>query len=331
MTPPASATPYTIGSITSRDGTTIGYRQFGEGPGIIAIHGGMQAAQNFTKLAEALSDAFTVYVPDRRGRGPSGPPGDHYSIRSECEDIEVLLALTRSHNVFGLSSGALIALQAALTLPAIRKVAVYEPPLSVNHSTPIDWLARYDGEIAQGRLGSAMVTAIRGTETAPAVLRWTPRFLLDPLLDAATRIAAAKPGASSEVPPTRHRRALYALLWPVRRASGRNDRDGVGVARADDVPLRALVPTMHYDVQLVIETEGALETFRAIPGDVLLMGGSRSPAYLKASLRALGNVLPAARHVEFRGLDHVAADNTGNPQRVAEELRRFFSAPTARK
>jgi hypothetical protein len=44
------------GSVTSRDSTTIGYRQFGEGPGIIVVHGGVQAAHNFTKLAEALSD-----------------------------------------------------------------------------------------------------------------------------------------------------------------------------------------------------------------------------------------------------------------------------------
>jgi pimeloyl-ACP methyl ester carboxylesterase len=78
-----SARPYTLGSVVSRDGTTIGYRQFGSGPGIIAVHGGAQAAQNFTKLASALSDAFTVYVPDRRGRGRSGPPGDQYSLRAE--------------------------------------------------------------------------------------------------------------------------------------------------------------------------------------------------------------------------------------------------------
>jgi pimeloyl-ACP methyl ester carboxylesterase len=152
MTSPASATPYTNGAITSRDGT-VGDRQFGHGPGIIAIQGGMQAAQNFTKLAEALSDLFTAYVPDRRGRGSSGPPGDHYSIRSECEDIAALLSLTGSHNVFGLRASALIALQAALTLPTIRKAAIFGPPLLVNHSTPIDWLARYDQEIAEGRLG----------------------------------------------------------------------------------------------------------------------------------------------------------------------------------
>ena len=41
----------------------------GQRPGIIAVHGGgMQAAQNLMKLAHALADSFTVYLPDRRGR-----------------------------------------------------------------------------------------------------------------------------------------------------------------------------------------------------------------------------------------------------------------------
>src|ERR1035441_5946831 len=84
-------------------------------------------------------------------------------------DIDALAQPTGARSLFGLSSGALIALQAALVLPPIRRVAVYEPPLSVNHSTPTGWVARYDREVTQGRLGSAAVTAIKGTQTAPLV------------------------------------------------------------------------------------------------------------------------------------------------------------------
>ncbi|MBB6670387.1 alpha/beta fold hydrolase [Cohnella nanjingensis] len=78
---------YTTGFATSKDGTTIGYRQLGQGPGLVIVHGSMQAAQNFMGLAAALSNEFTVYIPDRRGRGLSGPMGEHYSIQKECEDI----------------------------------------------------------------------------------------------------------------------------------------------------------------------------------------------------------------------------------------------------
>src|SRR5262249_53552618 len=104
----------------------IGYRQLGQGPGLILIHGGMQASQNFMKLARALGDQFTVYVPDRRGRGLSGSFGDGYGLERECEDLQALLSETGTHYVFGLSSGALIAMHAALALSAIRKVALYQ-------------------------------------------------------------------------------------------------------------------------------------------------------------------------------------------------------------
>jgi pimeloyl-ACP methyl ester carboxylesterase len=69
---------YTTGSVTSKDGTIIGYRQLGSGPGIILVHGAVSSSQLFMKLGAALSDAFTVYIPDRRSRGLSGLFGDNY-------------------------------------------------------------------------------------------------------------------------------------------------------------------------------------------------------------------------------------------------------------
>jgi len=35
--------PYTKGSVTSKDGTIIGYRQMDSGPDIIILHGGLNA------------------------------------------------------------------------------------------------------------------------------------------------------------------------------------------------------------------------------------------------------------------------------------------------
>src|SRR6266568_8936499 len=62
---------YTTSSVTSQDGTTIGYRQLGHGPAIVLVQGAMGSAHNFMQLAGMLTDAFTVYIPDRRGRGLS--------------------------------------------------------------------------------------------------------------------------------------------------------------------------------------------------------------------------------------------------------------------
>ena len=122
---------------------------------MLLLHGGIQASQNYMRLAAAFSDAFTVYVPDQRGRGLSGPPGEQYSMTKECEDVDALLTKTGAHFVFGHSAGGLIALQAALTLPSIRKVAVYEPPLSLHGSVPTSWVPRYERELVKGKLASA--------------------------------------------------------------------------------------------------------------------------------------------------------------------------------
>lgn len=92
----ASAIPYTTGSVTSA-GTTIGYRQVGSGPGLLLLHGGMQASQHYMRLAAALANSFTVYLPDRRGRGLSGSPGEQHSLAQECEDVAVLLDKTDAH------------------------------------------------------------------------------------------------------------------------------------------------------------------------------------------------------------------------------------------
>lgn len=47
---------YTKGFVTSKDGTTIGYRQMGIGPGLILLHGGISSSQYLMKLGNALAD-----------------------------------------------------------------------------------------------------------------------------------------------------------------------------------------------------------------------------------------------------------------------------------
>ena len=280
---------YTTGSVVSKDGSTIGYRRLGHGPAVVLVHGGMQAAQNFMTLGAELADAFTVVIPDRRGRGLSGPHPENYHIEKECEDIEALLCGTGAHNVFGLSSGALVSLWAARTVPGILKLAIYEPPLPVANTDLVAWLPRFDREISHGKLAAAMVTGIRGTKTSPVFGR-VPRFILTPLLNRAIQ------------------------------ADARKLKDG-------DVALKEIIPTLHFDAKAVRDSQGALDSFKDVRAEVLLLGGSKSPAYLKAALDALEKSLPHVRRVEFPGLDHLAPDNGGKPQFVARELRRFFSKP----
>jgi len=281
---------YITGSVTSQDGTIIGYRQYGHGPGVLLLHGTASSGYNHRQLAEALADAFTVYVPDRRTLGLSGPYSKDYSIQKEVEDLDALLTKTGAHHVFGVSSGGIICLKAALTLPAIHKAAIYEPPLFIN-GVPTSVLTRFDKEMAHGKVAAALITGMKGAQMGPPIFNIMPRRLLELLTNMAMK---------SE------------------------DKKGSG----GYVPMRALAPAMHYDFQLVVEMSDKLENFRAMRAEVLLLGGSKSPAYLKVALEALEKVLPHVTRVEFPGLGHAASWNTdrgGQPEPVAQELRRFFA------
>jgi len=277
---------YTKFSVRSADGTSIGYRQLGHGPAVILIHGGMQASQDFMKLATELSGQFTIYVPDRRGRGLSGPFGDNYSVTKECEDVAALVEKTGAQNIFGLSSGAIIALRASLTIPRLRRVALYEPPLSVNGSTPVWWLPRYEREIAQGKINQALVSVFKGTPVGPTFFVRAPRFILGPVLALATRFVDNPEG--------------------------------------DDVAIKALVPTQHYDMIIIQETADSIQDYKSVSADVLLLGGSKSPSFLTTSIDALEHVLPSVQRKTLAGFDHLSAANDGKPEVVAKELQRFF-------
>ena len=278
---------YTVGSHASADGTMIGYRQIGSGPGLLLLPGGYLSAQHYMLMATALADAFTVYVMERRGRGLSGPQGDHYCMARECEDVAALLTQTDTHFVFGHSSGALIALQAALTLPTIHKAAIYEPPLSQHGSISTSWIPRFDREIAQGRPVSALITFIKGDK-----LSRIPRWLLLPL-----------------------------LTWYVHK-----EKQTLG---PNDASMESLIPTQRFDGLLVKEMDGSLATFAEMRADVLLLGGAKSPAFLRDILDALDHTLPHVRRIEYPDLDHSAPNQAGarlkGPERIAGDLRAFFS------
>src|SRR4029450_7502031 len=152
------------GSVVSADGTSIGYRRWGQGPSVILLHGGVNPSQHMMKLGLALADPFTVYLPDRRGRGMSGAFGATYGIQREDEDLAALVKYTGADRVFGPANGGLLALHGALGLVQVRRVAAYEPLLL--------WGGRDDAAIRRtfttmqqmirgGRLGEAIVFSIQ--------------------------------------------------------------------------------------------------------------------------------------------------------------------------
>ena len=283
------------GQVISRDGTRIGYYRLGHGPGLVLLHGSMESARSHTQLAQALADAFTVYLPDRRGRGLSGPYASDYSVRQEVDDLDALLTETGAHNVFGVSASGLVALEAARTLPAVHKIAVYEPALLTSKQRN-DWLVRFDKEMAEGDVAAAMVTSMKGLQLAPPIVNIMPTRLL---------VAATNLALKSE------------------------DKKAV----PGEITMRMLAPTLHYEGALIAEMTGAVERFRSVRADVLLLGGSKGLRLFQPGLDTLERVLPHARRVVFPGLDHGASADVssrnrgGKPDVVAAELRRFFAQP----
>lgn len=101
-------------------------------------------------------------------------------------------------------------------------------------------MSRFDREIAEGKLAGAMVTLLKdfGAVFLPGSLQ--PALALAP---------------------------RSVLVWLFRQYLRRGAENVIG----DDVPLQELIRTLYYDDQLVIKMQGTLESFKAVPTDVLLL------------------------------------------------------------
>jgi pimeloyl-ACP methyl ester carboxylesterase len=144
--------------VTSRDGTTIAFDRLGDGPPVVLVCGGSTDRTANAGLAAELATDFTVYNYDRRGRGDSGdtPP---YAVQREVEDIAAVIeAAGGSANLYGTSSGAALAMEAAASGLPVVKLAMWEPPYSVGGrpDLPTDTASIYRELVAAGRRGDAV-------------------------------------------------------------------------------------------------------------------------------------------------------------------------------
>ncbi|MCA1296471.1 alpha/beta hydrolase [Paenibacillus sp. alder61] len=119
--------------VISKDGIQIAYDKQGKGPALILVASAAADHRDAGQLAERLGEHFTVYNYDRRGRGASTDAAS-YTVEREVEDIQALIAESGgSALLFGSSSGAVLALEAASRLKeGIDGVCLYEPPFIVD-------------------------------------------------------------------------------------------------------------------------------------------------------------------------------------------------------
>ncbi|MBV4359217.1 alpha/beta fold hydrolase [Pinibacter aurantiacus] len=282
-----STISYTKDFVISKDGTKIGYRQLGNGPGLILVHGGMMAAQNLMQLGALLADQFTVYIPDRQGRGQS-QRHNNFGLVAEGEDIQALVNKTKAENVYGLSAGAVVTLQTSIIEKGIKKICLHEPPILVDE-TRTDWITKYKESMNKKNYGKAFMSIVNGTDDPSSLFNILPTFLIAPLMNIAIKSEAKKKKENS-----------------------------------DDVPLKPLIDAMFYDIKIIEDSAGIINKYKNTTADVLLIKGTKSQPYLRNTIDKLSAALPKAKFVELVGQGHTVSNNGEKPELVAAELKRFF-------
>ncbi len=277
-------------TVTSKDGTTIAFDQYGQGPAIILVTGalGVRSPHPMSRqLPELLSQQFTVIDYDRRGRGDSGdtPP---YAVQREVEDIDALIdAAGGTAFLYGLSSGAVLALEAASKLiNKVKRLALYEPPFIIDDSrppVPKDYVEQLNAAIAAGRPGDAVEI-----------------FMTKALLIPRDFVAQM-----------RHA--------PMSQSFGGD----AGMKPPEWADMEKVAHTLAYDGMVMGDTMSgkslpAKKWFANVAATLVITGGN-SEAFFHDGAKVLVNDLPHAQHRILEGQDHAVS-----PAALAPVLIEFF-------
>ncbi|MEV4811821.1 alpha/beta fold hydrolase [Micromonospora avicenniae] len=121
--------------VRSADGTRLVVRVTGAGDPVVLVHGSGGGLHSWTAVADRLAQDHEVWMPARRGYGPSAVPTGSKSFADEVADLAAVIETAgapsgkRVHLV-GASYGATLSLHTALSIPReLRSLALFEPPL----------------------------------------------------------------------------------------------------------------------------------------------------------------------------------------------------------
>lgn len=265
-------------TITSKDGTKIAYEKHGSGPTLIIVYGALcdrngpvrMVPTSAPQLVELLATNFTVYNYDRRGKGDSGDT-QPYAVEREIEDLEALIEVAGGMAyVYGHSSGAALALQAAAKASTpIQKLALYEALYNNDPQAKKAWMGyttQLERILADGKNGDAVALFMQ-IMGAPA-----------------EQVAGMR----------------QAPFWPA---------------------MEAMAPTLAYDHTAILGKEDAVPTDLAasVTGPALVMSGSASPPFMRATAETLSKIMPHARLQILEGQTHDVS-----PAVLAPVLAGFF-------
>jgi pimeloyl-ACP methyl ester carboxylesterase len=179
-----STTAPFVDKIRSADGTLIACERSGSGPNLVIVNGALSDRRSAAGLRPFLDPHLTVIAYDRRGRGDSGD-AERYAPEREMDDLAAVVEASGGRAfVFGQSSGAILALEAALRGLPVGRLVLNEPPYLVGDSRPrpsVDLAERLGRLVGAGDREAALhlflTDAIGLTEDGVAELRsseaWT--------------------------------------------------------------------------------------------------------------------------------------------------------------
>jgi pimeloyl-ACP methyl ester carboxylesterase len=156
--------------VTSADGTPIAVVAQGRGPAVVLVTGAFSDRRSSAALAAGLRGRYIVHRFDRRGRGDSGdtPP---WAIEREVEDLAAVIASTgEAPFVYGHSSGAALALEAAAAGVPMRRLFAYEPPYTGPDDVHARQLESLGALVAAGQGEAAVELFLRGAGTPPGII-----------------------------------------------------------------------------------------------------------------------------------------------------------------
>jgi pimeloyl-ACP methyl ester carboxylesterase len=129
------------GKLLDVNGAMIYHEVQGSGPSVLFIAGATGDGGHFQRVAELLSDEFTVVTYDRRANSRSPRPDgwESTSTEEQSEDAARLIEALglAPAAIFGNSAGAIIGLDLVIRHPAlVRGAILHEPPMTAGMSNP---------------------------------------------------------------------------------------------------------------------------------------------------------------------------------------------------
>jgi pimeloyl-ACP methyl ester carboxylesterase len=267
-------------------GRTVSYREAGEGPALLLVHGMAGTSEGWDAVIGPLARRHTVIAPDFPGHGDSEPGGGDYSLGGLASGLRDLLAVLGHDRatLVGHSLGGGVAMQFTYQFPEIveRLVLVSSGGLGPEVSPVLRAAALPGADLF------IAATASIGGRVGSAVGRGLGAVGLRPSAD----VAEVARGYASLADAGRRRAFLSTLSSVV-------GTDGQRVAATDRLYLAAELP-------------------------LLIVWGSRDPIIPARHAEQAHEALPGSRLEVFDGVGHLP--QLEQPTRFVEVLEDFIAS-----